>query len=371
MTMTNPAAAALAATGSYAWTKGEVSKPLRSEPFSDIVTRVKAALVARHLEIPDLDRFVNRVVTALLAGHVILQGPPGTGKTTIAKVLAEAFFADLQVTTATSEWSTYDVIGGLQPTLAGAFQPKLGAASQAALDCADTVRTSGATGTQATWLLIDEFNRADIDKAIGPLYTVLSSTAASELEDAPIELWFERGDRRKLWVPTRFRIIGTMNDVDTSFVNALSQGLTRRFQFIPVPVATGSADAEVAATLQQASERWASERGSAIVGTYADISAALAGILQQLRDPDGIGWPLGSAQALDVWRAVLIRTEGDEANLVDLAQLDEAMADIVAPQAAMLSLPTLQKIRETLDDAGLALAGQAIAHLENTSATQF
>ena len=108
---------------------------------------------------------------------------------------------------------------------------------------------------QAAWLCIDEFNRADIDKAIGSLYTLLSSCDPEHLRDSPIDLWFEpRLDHRKLWVPARFRIIGTMNDLDTSFVNAISQGLTRRFKFVTVgvPSATATAERKVTSELENA-----------------------------------------------------------------------------------------------------------------------
>jgi len=371
MTLSNPQATAIAATGSYAWTRGQVAVPFRSEPFADIVGRVKAGIAAKRLVIPDLDQFVGRAVAALLAGHVILQGPPGTGKTTVARVLAEAFEANLEIVTATSEWSTYDVIGGLQPSLGGGFAPTLGAASRAVLACAESVLADTGVGIQATWLLIDEFNRADIDKAIGPLYTVLSSTAGVDLDRTPMDLWFERGARRELWVPSRFRIIGTMNDVDTSFVNALSQGLTRRFQFISLPTEVGAADDEVAAVFEQASERWLTERGVSVSGDYANVRAALVGIVGHLRDPDRAAWPLGTAQVLDVWRAVLIHTDGTENGLHGLSELDEAVAAIIVPQAANLSLAKLLSIRESLDAAGLPEAAMAVGHLENTSATHY
>src|SRR5262249_36396644 len=136
-------------------------------------------------------------------------------------------------------------------------KPSYGKVSDAVLKCAIQVRadvTAEAEGDddaasaearryQGTWLLIDEFNRADIDKAIGSLYTMLSSADAENLQRSPIDLWFETEGRQQLWVPSRFRIIAAMNDLDTSFVNPISQGLTRRFQFITVGVPTAEPSA--------------------------------------------------------------------------------------------------------------------------------
>lgn len=365
--------AALAATGSFSWTSGTITQPFRPVAFSDLVDRVINLLDACHIVVPNAEQFVRRAVAGLLAGHIILQGPPGTGKTTVAKILAQAFDADLRIVTATSEWSTYDVIGGLQPSASGGFAPLLGAVPKTVLECAQSV-LDDATGTashQATWLLIDEFNRADIDKAIGPLYTVLSSTAAADLERTPLELWFESGVRRQLWVPSRYRIIGTMNDVDTSFVNAMSQGLTRRFQFISLLPAVGDATDEVRAAFMQAANRWQLERGAAIQGEFGVVVSTLVSLVSQFRDPKLIGWPLGTAQVLDVLRATFIRTDGNDANLTDLDVLDEAIADIIVPQTGNLTVPKLQSIAKLLGDTGLPVAAKAVAHLENTSVTQF
>lgn len=264
------------------------------------------------------------------------------------------------------------MIGGLQPSVSGGFAPLLGAVPKAVLECAQSILddTAGNAPYQATWLLIDEFNRADIDKAIGPLYTVMSSTAATDLQGTPLELWFESGVRRQLWVPSRFRIIGTMNDVDTSFVNAMSQGLTRRFQFISLLPATGDAQAEVAAAFTQAAKRWNSERGTPVQGDYLTVVSALSKMLVELRDPKTIGWPLGTAQVLDVLRATFIRTDGDEGNLTGLDVLDEAIADIVVPQAGNLTIPKLESIRALFETTALPIAAMAVKHLENTSVTQ-
>lgn len=68
--------------------------------------------------------------------------------------------------TATSNWTTYDTIGGYKPTQDGQlfFDPGL------FLQCFKDTNDEDIN----EWLIIDEINRADIDKAFGPLFSVLT-----------------------------------------------------------------------------------------------------------------------------------------------------------------------------------------------------
>lgn len=292
---------------SHAWTENVCRHPLRDADVAVLTARVLADVQANDLVFPDPERLVRRCVTALLVGNLVLQGPPGTGKTTLARILAEAFNVRLLATTATSEWSPYHVVGGYRPHSDNSLKATYGEVTTAVRRCADIVRRDvclpdpadadadadgdGDAGLQGAWLLIDEFNRADIDKAIGSLFTVLSRSDPEHLVQTPIDLWFENAPgAQTLWVPARFRIIAAMNDLDTSFVNPISQGLIRRFQFVTVgtPSERGTEDTPVTPELENAiasAYRWLDRTYGPQLGpgSLTDARAASQQCLERLQ----------------------------------------------------------------------------------------
>jgi 5-methylcytosine-specific restriction protein B len=363
--------------------------PLESPDVQAITDRARELAAAQHLVFPDSDTLLERCVVALLGGHLILQGPPGTGKTTLAYALASAFKATTRLETATADWSTYDVIGGLHPTSKGGIEtlePWLGHVPRAALECAGVVARHQDSGAdephQAHWLIIDEFNRAEIDKAIGPLYTVLGGGDA----DNRLPLWF--GDKHAggtyVWIPKRFRIIATMNTVDSNYVYTLSQGLSRRFQFIHVGVPDSALlDDELSQARHTAAGWYAATYGgeafradefvaSAAVARATDV---LRDMLMKLRYDDASGrpgWPLGTAQLVDVYRQVALRLpHADRADESVLRALDLALADRVIPQAGNLSSAQLSAIEAWLKTAPLPTSTLALRQLRSASATGY
>jgi MoxR-like ATPase len=367
---------------SYEWTRTTSRRPLRDANVRSISARALALLDDDNIVFPDMEATIERCVTALLLGHLILQGPPGTGKTTLARALCQAFEVEYIEATATSEWSPFHVIGGYRPNRSGGLAPVYGNVVRAILDCAINVRSQTPDNggedehpdePQGTWLFIDEFNRADIDKAIGPLYTLLSSCDPQHLDRTPLDLWYEnKPERQTLWAPARFRIIAAMNDLDTGFVNTLSQGLTRRFQFVTITVpdrpTSDGLSPETTAALSSA-HRWLSETYPGLDhGTLPEVTERLGSelhtiqdVLSELRHPDSVpGWPVGSAQLVDLLKYVLLSLSSD----TDPAgSIDTAFADRLIPQMSQIDDGQEAAFRTILETRSLNLSAEALRHL--------
>ncbi len=94
------------------------------------------------------------------------------------------------------------------------------------------------------WLVLDGLNRADMDRAMGALFT------AMETRRLRVSLpGDERAATTEVPVPEDFRVIATMNSADRHYLFKLySEALRRRFAFVEVPDALDFAREEEVVT---------------------------------------------------------------------------------------------------------------------------
>jgi MoxR-like ATPase len=209
------------------------------------VEAVRGAARARGLLLPD--EIYARVVAAINSDkHIILTGPPGTAKTTLAQTVGLVakelgLCQGFMLTTATADWTTYETIGGLRPQENQSLEFEEGHFLKA-------IRSN-------EWLVIDELNRSNFDRAFGQLFTVLSGQAVvlpytrpgsdRPLVVIPPDAMSPIPEPDPLHLPRSWRVIATMNVFDKSLLFEMSYALMRRFAFIEVP----SPDADTFETL--------------------------------------------------------------------------------------------------------------------------
>jgi MoxR-like ATPase len=144
-------------------------------------------------------------VAALATGrHVVLTGPAGSGKTTLALALARAAASSGRASgavlvTARRRWGADDTLGRMADT---GFQPgHLVVAAQ-----------------RERWLVLDELDRAHLDRALGALSTFLGGLPATLPDGSELES------------PPNWRVIATAERPLTG-----SPALLRRFAVVRMP----------------------------------------------------------------------------------------------------------------------------------------
>lgn len=201
-----------------------------------------------------LDPRIWRMLRTAVASSraIMLVGPPGTGKSTLVEQMVResaeqpqayglTYGHELSIVTPDESWTARDLVGGTTIGQDGELQFAPGHVLQAI--AADK------------WLLLDEANRADLDRIFGAMLTWLAGQQVSVGRDTPgssaeiILTWsdqarsevvdFEPADGRAAATVYRagreWRLLGTYNSLDAHRVFRLGLALGRRFAQIPVP----------------------------------------------------------------------------------------------------------------------------------------
>lgn len=233
-------------TGTKPEDEGEDKEKAQPQTWASIKGMLAYDFEDRDFDIKELyfedkakSNLVRQIKTTLKNGkHIILIGPPGTGKSKLAKEICQCFCGanNFTMATATSDWSTFETIGGYRPWQNGElrFFPGL------FLQCFQDTKGSPINN----WLIIDELNRADIDKAFGSLFSALTGdnvTLPFEIDENRIEIIGQPRDDMKIrnnlfMVHPHWRMIATMNTYDKSSLYEMSYAFMRRLAFIPVEV---------------------------------------------------------------------------------------------------------------------------------------
>jgi hypothetical protein len=238
---------------------------------------------------------LRKAQAALAAGkHVIFYGPPGTGKSRLAECLCRALGVKYLLTTATADWTTFDTIGGY-------FPEKVEGQEKERLTYVPGILVEAIA--EKSWVIIDEINRADIDKAFGPLFSVLAGQRVrlpfyDRMATPPFRVSIgpasTDGEQPTITVDDDWRLIGTMNTFDKASLFQLSYALMRRFAFVEVAAPDGPLLAEI---LAGAMDVWPDDG-------RAELGERLMGVFTASTGLKVAGCEVGAAIPLDVFKAI-------------------------------------------------------------------
>jgi len=243
-----------------------------------------------------VDERTRRMLRTSIASRpaVMLVGPPGTGKSRLVEeLLAEV--ADKPMSygmsipheglfvTPDESWTTRELVGGETVDDQGRIRFSIGAVLEAV--------------ARDQWLVLDEANRADMDRIFGGLLTWLSGQTVAigrvsgSAEAGSITLGWAAGADSEISgleeltsddpsSPIEFlagqewRLIGTYNALDAQRVFRFGMALGRRFAHVPVlPPTVAQFEEALAISLRAVPEAARSEVRDRVVGLYAAHAA--------------------------------------------------------------------------------------------------
>lgn len=276
----------------------------KASGFLDVAA-VKSAAEAAGLRLPDAV-YANAAAALASGKHLVITGPAGSGKTTLALAIAKAAAkagrsSGAALATAGPKWSSRDTLGRMRRGADG-----------------ETVFERGhvlAAAENNKWLIVDELERADLDRAFGDL--------SSFLGGLPVALPDGSGDAS---APDTWRIVATRGTAGDG-APAASAALLRRFAHVRLPAPE---DADLAGLIDEA----------------AGGDATAAGAVRRLLPLRELG-DLGAGPFLDAARHAAERNALAAASEGELAR--ECLAAYLEPQLERLDDAGRRRLRELAD----------------------